>query len=134
MSLAGDAPERERIMKSGNPYREVMKIAAAARKKAKECDYQIRDSEALTWVIQGIEPRQRPPKWNDKVVSRYEQNYLDETLCYIDDVEVRDAVEASFRDSKTSNNLSYTYKSIDDEPRKARVRVIVNMVWCNLTE
>ena len=134
MSLADDMPFIHELEKTMPRYRIVMMIAAKARQKAKECDYHITDSQAITWAIRGIAPRFNRPNRQVGAISRFEQNYLNELLCYVDDPEVQSAVIESYRESKASQNLVYIYKTIEDEPRRARVRVLVRMVWYNITD
>ena len=55
-------------------------------------------------------------------------------FCYIADKEVCNAVYDSYYDSKKQTHLIYVYNSIQDEPRRARVRVLTRMLWYTLID
>jgi len=131
MSLLYDAEIRERIIRSENPFQHVIDIAILARKKAKESEYHILDSEALTWVIQGIEPVEDSTLNLSRTITNYEEKYLDDMLCCIDDAQVRNALQESFYQSKSANKLIYEYGNITDKPRQTRVRILLRMIWYN---
>ena len=134
MSIADDFIVREHILKTECIYLAVNRIANLARQKSKECGYQIRDAEAVTWAIQGVEPGYQQLTEREQYISKYRFSYLTELSCYIDDLEVKEAFEESYRESKIAQNLTYRYKTIIDEPRQARVRVLLRMVWYNITD
>ena len=64
-----------------------------------------------------------------RYADEYEATIIKEMFCYIDDIEVKNAVYDSFYLSKSHNNLIYEYNDITDLPRQARVRVLTRMLW-----
>jgi len=133
MSLRYDADERQRVNIAENPYLEVMKIISQVRELIDIREFQMLDSEVLTWVIQGLPPKKLVPSYKDQIVTQVEQSLLDEMMCYIDDVEVEKAVKDSFRKTKSMGHLIYEYSTITDAYRQARVRILVRMIYLNNT-
>lgn len=130
MSLEQDAEYRRKLEHCDNIYVEVKKIMSAARKLSAECDNSILHSQAISSVIRGDAIEQMPHI--TEAQDEYEAQHIRELFCYIADKEVCDAVYDSFYDSKKHKHLIYVYNSIDDEPRKARVRVLTRMLWHTL--
>jgi hypothetical protein len=136
MSLDKDEKLRHYILHCDNRFSVVTTIAQIARERSKDYNGYILDSQALTWVIQGIEPEYiKGPNLNmNKYIKPFEQVNIDDMLSYVDDNEVCDAVIESYNESKKQNHLIYLYKNIEDEPRKARVRILSRMFWYKFKE
>lgn len=127
MSLDLDTAYRKQLEHCDNIYVEVKHVMNAARQLATECDNRILHSQAISSVIRGdsIEPMSHIHEVQDE----YEARYIRDVFCYIADKELCDAIYDSFYDSKKHKHLIYVYNSINDEPRKARVRVLTRMLW-----
>lgn len=121
------------IQSYGSKFAAIMYISSVARKLRCSVDNCISESCALTWAVTGEVPA-CVIQWR-KQKSRKRNVYTEfikDKLCYIDDVEVRDAVDASIRLSRSEFHLIYEYQEIRDENKKARVRIICNMIWDDL--
>jgi len=117
----------------GSIYAAVNHIAKQARKLEESYDNKILSSEALTWVMTGEEPKILSVLKNiDKKRLTDEIRTMEEYLIYIDDLDVRYAVQDSIEKSISHKHLSYTYNNVEDDPRKARIRVLCNMIWQNI--
>lgn len=68
---------------------------------------------------------------DDLIIDEYESRYIKEMFAYIDDKDIKDAVYDSFYDSKKNKNLIFIYNDIDDESRRARVRILTRILWFN---
>lgn len=121
MSLTNH-PEFDRLSKQYGSYYATMQIAKNAREIAKSLEYRISDSEALTYAANGMTPN--PKDYPDKRLNR-----VKEYISYIDDEEVRLAILDSYEQSLKNYYLIYDYKSIGDEPRRSRIRIILNILW-----
>lgn len=130
MSFKGDNDIRDYINKSNRPYEVVKNIAKLAREKEQECNRHILHSEAITWVVQGIEPAERNKDQYTKTLATVKnENKLNELLSYVDDVEVSEAVKHSFIKSKHNKFMTFIYDGISDVSRQTRVRVLTRMLW-----
>ena len=114
--------EFDRLSKQYGPYYATMQITKNAREIAKSLEYRISDSEALTYAANGMTPN--PKDYPDKRLNR-----VKEYISYIDDEEVRLAILDSYEQSLKNSYLIYDYKSIGDEPRRSRIRIILNILW-----
>lgn len=135
MSLDKDIKLRNYIAHCDNVYSVVNTISSIARDKYKECNGYILDSEALTWVIQNTKPNHTDINRGNNMQSSkipYNMMTVDDILCNIEDVEVKESVKESILRSHESNYLLYYYKDIKDEFKKSRVRIIVKMIWDKL--
>lgn len=131
MSLGND---KERFLDFaediGNPYLAVRTVSSWARDVLKKYDNKLLTSEVLTWIIQGIPPKSL--EQFDKISkkrSRKTKSDLEELLCYVDDEDVCNAVRMSYEESFNKKELSFTYGSVLDEDRQARVRILMRMLW-----
>lgn len=115
-------PHYQELCKTMNPYLAVMQIADDTRNISKSLDNRILYSTALDYVANDRIPN--PKDFPDHRLDR-----VREYLLYVLDLEIKSAVIASYEQSLKKNNLVYDYKNVDDEPRRARVRVIMNILW-----
>jgi len=125
---------REYLHKCDDPYLLIRLTVKEARRREKALNYRIMSSEALTWVVQGKVPNGVRQQLNGVYITTYENRHMKELLCYVDDPEVRQAVEDSYIASKKNTNLLYKYNSIKEDARQARVRVLTNQLWYTLSE
>lgn len=121
--------EFRKHMESCNPYMCIQNVSMAARELADKYDNKISHSEALTYVIHDSEPDKNSLM---HLKNEYEENYIREQFCYIDDKEICNAVYDSFYESKKHNNLIFIYNNLTDLNKQARVRVITRTLWYTL--
>ena len=105
-----------------NPYIAVMEMAEVSRRISGSLGNRVLYSTALDYAAKDQLPD--PKDFPDHRLDR-----VKEYLTYVDDLEVRSAVIASYEQSLSANNLVYDYKCVNDDPRKARVRIIMNILW-----
>ena len=115
-------PTYKELEKSLGTYLATLQIAERGREIAHSLDNRITYSMAIDYAARGEIPN--PKDFPDHRLDRV-KNYIS----YIDDIEVKSAIIASYEDSLSKNNLVYNYKNVSDEPRKARVRIIMNILW-----
>ena len=118
------SPYYTELCQQTSPYLAVMQIAADARAICNSLPNRILESTALDYAARNEfpNPKDFPDHRLDRVV---------EYLKYVEDIEVKSAVLESYETSLNSNNLVYTFGVITDEPRRSRVRVIMNILWDN---
>ena len=115
-------PAYNTLSQSLGPYVAAMQIAKEAREIVHSLGNRITDSEAISFAARGELPD--PKNYPDHRLYRV-KNYV----VYIEDIEVRSAVVASYEESLRKDNLVYEYMSVGDEPRKAKIRIIMNILW-----
>lgn len=114
-------------------YAATLSIAKQARQLEEKYENKILSSEALTWVVRGEEPKiLKILEDIDKKRLSDEVRTMEEYLIYIDDMDVRYAVEDSIEKSLSDKHLIYVYNDVEDLPRKARIRILCNMIWQNI--
>lgn len=114
----------------GGRFAAIMYISQVARHRAKSVHNCITESQAISWVITGIEPESLKPnlaKWHKRRIM--DILYAEDRLLYIEDKEVADAVRETVMSARKTNNLVYSYKEVCDESRKARVRILSQLIW-----
>jgi hypothetical protein len=129
MSLMHDGIVCEKIIKSDNKFQEIVNIAVLAREESRNCNFNILDSQAITWVMRGVKPPENKSIKVSNIVHSYEENYLQNIISTVDDVEISNAVKASFYKSKAEQQLIFEFQNIGEETRRSRVRVLTRMVW-----
>ena len=137
MSLENDIKLRHYIQHCDNPYSVVKTIAEIARDKANTFGdgHHILESDALTWVIQGVEPSYVKEYKKGKIMSKTERNQhiLNDELCYIDNAIIKNCVRNSINKSIEDKKLTIIYSDlVDCEATKSRIRVLCRMIWCKL--
>lgn len=130
MSLEKDSKFRRHLEHCDNIYVEVRNVMKSARRLSENYNNQLLHSNAISHVVRGDELETHPSLADSK--NEYEARLIRNLFCTIDDKEVCAAVYDSFYDSKSANHLIYVYNSVEDEPRKARVRVLTRMLWHTL--
>lgn len=118
---------------NGNRYMAVNYIVKLARKLTAKYNYMLLDSEAISWLLTGAQP---------KIVTYYYKSlhnkkspqhaFIDDILCYVDDKGVSFCVNQSIQMSQKANHLIYIYTGVSDEHRQARIRVLTRIIWYNL--
>ena len=123
MSLAY-SPHYQELCQQMNPYLAVLQIAKESRIISMSLDNRIPSATALDYA--SINQLPNPKDYPDHRLDRV-KNYIS----YIDDVEVTSSIISSYEQSLQKNNLVYDYTNVDDEPRQARIRIIINILWDN---
>ena len=130
MSLEKDSKFRRHLEHCDNIYVEVRNVMKSARRLSENYNNQLLHSNAISHVVRGDELETHLSLADSK--NEYEARHIRNLFCTIDDKEVCAAVYDSFYDSKSANHLIYVYNNVEDEPRKARVRVLTRMLWHTL--
>ena len=117
----------------GSKFAAIMYVSKLARHRMKLVDNCIPESKALLWIVTGIEPP-AVIAWRDNQARKADrvESYVQDRIYYIEDTEIRTAVEYSIEQSKLAKHLIYRYKSISDPYKKARVRILCKMIWDEL--
>ena len=121
MSLTSNLHYQE-LCTTMNPYLAILEVAQEARSISHSLDNRIPSATALDYAARNQLPN--PADYPDHRLDRA-KNYV----VYIEDIEVRSAIVASYELSLHKNNLLYDYKNIEDKPRQARVRIVMNILW-----
>lgn len=115
-------PYYQELCQQMNPYLAVMEMAEDTRTICHYLDNRITVATALEYASQGKMPN--PKDFPDHRLDR-----VREYLTYVNDIEIKSAVIKSYEYSLKQNDLIYDYNNVDDEPRQARVRIIMNILW-----
>lgn len=117
-------PAYNQLNESLGPYLATLQMAQDAREISKSLDNRITISSALDFAARGERPD--PKDYPDHRLDRV-KNYIE----YITDIEVKSAIIKSYEESLKINNLYYDYNTVEDAPRRARIRIIMNILWDN---
>lgn len=121
MSLTSNSQYKE-LCQQMNPYLAIMQMAEDTRNICSSLDNRITVSRALDYAAQGKLPN--PKDYPDHRLDR-----VKEYLTYVLDIQIKSAIIKSYEQSLHKNHLIYDYNNIEDDPRQARVRVIMNILW-----
>lgn len=129
--------------RAGSSFGAVMMIAHEARQRVLACDNKILDSQAIEWVVNGVEPKTVISNQSHKI------SYMKSVLSGIDNIEIIKSVVASIKEStkqlkelkkSTKNNIRNKINLADfvmfvyydlSESDKSRVRILVRMILDN---
>lgn len=127
MSLQDDYKFRKFLETQPNRYGLALAVAREAKELSEDYDDLILHSEAITHVVHGTKPRLKDiTRWESEAFE------LKDMFCYIEDVDVCNAVYDSFYASKEAGNLVYKYNNITEPNNQARVRILMRMLWDRL--
>lgn len=114
---------------NGNVYKAVYELGQAAAKLVKDCNNKISNAEGISWVLNGHKPdyENRRSYWDTK--KAIIEEYIDTNLELIDDGQIIKCVRSSVWNSLDHRYLVYDYKDVDDESRRARIRILTNLIW-----
>lgn len=115
-------PTYNELSQSLGPYLATLQIAQEAREIADSLGYRITYAQAIDFSARGELP-------NPKDYPDCRLNRVKEYLTYVNDVEIKTAVISSYEQSLAKNHLIYYYGVVEDTPRQARIRVILNILW-----
>ena len=128
MSLGEDFDFRQKLNNSTSIYELVNEVASKARKLAEDTDNVILHSESLSYICRELDIDMS----QFKRLTDYEERYLREQFCYIDDPSVKDSVRESFKRSKESGKLAFVYCDVASKSKRSRIRVITRMLYYTL--
>ena len=128
MSLGEDFDFRQKLNNSTSIYELVNEVASKARKLAEDTDNVILHSESLSYICRELNIDMS----QFKRLTDYEERYLREQFCYIDDPAVKDSVRESFKRSKESGKLTFVYCDVASKSKRSRIRVITRMLYYTL--
>ena len=128
MSLHEDLEFRQKLDHSTSIYELVRNVAENARKLSEDTNNAILHSEALSYICRELEIDMS----QFRKISDYEERYIREQFCYIDDPAVKDSVRESFKRSKESGKLTFVYLNVSSKSKKARIRVLSRMLYYTL--
>lgn len=117
-------PAYNQLKESLGPFYATLQMAQDAREISESLGNRITYSSALDYAARGVLPD--PKDYPDHRLDR-----VKDYVSYINDIGVKSAILASFEESLAKNNLVYLYETVSDEPRKSRVRIIMNILWDN---
>ena len=123
MSLISN-PEFNILSQQLGPYAATMFMAKEAKHSCDVLSHRITIAVALNYAANGRIPD--PKDFPDHRLDR-----VKEYITYIDDVEIKSAIIASYEESLKNHNLIYCYNTVQDEPRRSRIRIIMNILWDN---
>lgn len=135
MSLGNDEKITTYMRRCDNPYMLVRNIAEIARERADVVGdgVHISESDALTWVIQNKEPELLQEYEKGEVMTKSQKNkeIVDETLCYIEDADIRLGYKKSIIECLQRKKIYFVYPPAinKDESKKARIRILVKMTF-----
>lgn len=114
-----------------NPFLKVNLISKSARQLRKKCLYVISESEAISWICSGKQPKDldKRIKLKKEDQNRLPYSSMEDILFNIDDKDIRKAVKDSLVESIRIGQLVYIYDDIADEFKQVRVRIICNIAW-----
>lgn len=117
-------PTFKELEQSLGTYAAIAVMAEQAREISASLGNRIPMATALSFAACGELPD--PKDYPDHRLDR-----VKEYLTYVDDIGVKSAVLLSYEESLLKNNLVYRYNNIEDEPRQAKIRIIMNILWEN---
>ena len=123
MSLISN-PEFNALSKQVGPYAATMVMAKEAKHSCDVLSHRITTAVALDYAANGRIPD--PKDFPDHRLDR-----VKEYISYIDDIEIKSAIIASYEESLKQQDLIYIYNTVQDEPRRSRIRIIMNILWDN---
>lgn len=117
-------PVYNELKETLGPYIAVIAIADNTREICSSLENRITCSQALDYAARGLVPD--PKDFPDHRLDR-----VKDYISYIDDKEIKQAIIASYEESLKNFRLIYDYQNVDDEPRRSRIRIILNILWDN---
>lgn len=123
MSLISN-PAFKILSEQVGPYAATIYMAKEAKASCESLSNRITTASALNYAANGKVPD--PKDFPDHRLDR-----VKDYISYIDDIEIKSAIIASYEESLRQQNLIYFYNNVQDEPRRTRIRIIMNILWDN---
>lgn len=116
-----------------NPYALSLYVAKLCRSLCTEYSVLL-ESEAISWIVSGVKPDilSQPHRNISEIPMENIQTTINDAIEYVNDFTVQQNVIASIRYSISNHHLIYVYNDIYDANVKARIRILVRMVWYQL--
>lgn len=116
----------------GDRFKACNLIAHTADKLLKLTQNSVSESEAVSWATTGVAPDNlQDRRRQHMLLSAPKTKYMTNLLSYVDDTNVRQAVEESFSQSVRLGSLTFYYPTKLSPSQKQRVRVLTRMCWHN---
>lgn len=121
------------VQKINNPYALSLHVAKLCRSLCTEYSVLL-ESEAISWIVSGVKPDilSQPHRNISEMPIENIQTTINDAIEYVNDFKVQQNVIASIRYSISNHHLIYVYNDIYDAHVKARIRILVRMVWYQL--
>lgn len=121
------------IQKHDDPYTACTVLANSARTLCINNLNCLSESEAISWILTNTPPRKLKKylEYELHKESRMVQHLID-SLCYVDDKDIKLCVGLSILNSISAGHLIYEYRNIENEYLKSRVRILCNIIWNEL--
>ena len=117
----------------GSKFAAIVYVSKLARHRAMSVNNCITESQAISWVITGVKPLRVDEYMHEKELrEKADLDYAEDRLLSVEDLQVRQAVHDTIIASKEIGHLIYSYSQVYDESRKARVRILSNMIWSEM--
>lgn len=121
-------PIWDKLVKAyGSEYKAVVVLSSLARQKAKECNYQILDSQALAWVLTGEKPQTLIEL--EETSKQRKRSYMRDILAEVRDPDIVSSVISSLRISAENAALCYVYAEGTNKYQQQRIRILCNKIW-----
>lgn len=119
----------------GSKFAAIMYVSKIARRRRMKVDGCITESQALAWVITGVEPKE-VSMWRNNELTQDDKAliYAEDRIMYIEDLDIHDAVLHSITESRQAGHLIYRYKGLKNPYKKSRLRIICNMIWAEMKQ
>lgn len=114
---------------NGNVYRAVYELGQAASKLVKKCNNKISNSEGISWLLNGNKPEYEHRRTYSDTKRAIIEEYIDTNLELVDDKQICTCVRSSVWDSLNHRYLLYNYNGVEEESRRARIRILTKLIW-----
>lgn len=93
-------------------------------------------SEAIDWIVTGNKPSilNKPHIEVNQSFNRCREDTIIDALEWVTDEIVKENVITSVNWSISNHHLIYTYNNVQDDNVKARIRILVRMIWYELKD
>lgn len=120
-------------LSGNNGYYAAMMLAKLARQLCSRYDNIITESEAISWLLSGAEPKHLQHRiWVRHWIRHRDVYFMKDVLASVEDKAVSQSVECSIRTSKQIRSLSFVYVCGCDKWQQARVRILTRWIWYNM--
>ena len=125
----------ELLQKNGmNKFEAINYVSSYARKLTAYYKDNISHKEALSWICDGIKPKNIEKIESKLQVESFDPFKIEEFIPYVEDKDIVESVSLSINESTQEHHLIYNYNDIEDLNKQSRVRILCNIVWERLHE
>jgi len=115
--------------KLGNRYAASVCIAKLSRQYSRNLPGPVIESKLAHWVLTG----QDPDKLHIKPRRDPDVEFMEDLLCYVDDVQVCNEVRSCYKMSILNRHLIYSCNTNLSKYQQERVSIILRMCWYSFT-